>query len=51
MLKDEHKAPYDYRRLKAQIKNKTDKRVIAGIIRDEQSHYRKVKKMLKGGRK
>ena len=51
MLSDERRAPSDYRKLKAKLNVKRDKKIIAGIIKDEQSHYQKIKRMLKGGKK
>ena len=47
MLKDEKYAPHDYRKIKAKLKSKRDKQIINGIIRQEQAHYRKVKRIIR----
>ena len=45
MLKDERRAPKEYRMLRAKLKSPADRKVISGIIRQEQSHYRKLTKL------
>jgi len=47
MLKDEKKAPMSYSKLRKLASNKTEKRIISGIIRDERKHYGKLVKIKK----
>ena len=49
-MKDEKMAPIDYRKLKKNLKKKSDKKVISKIIKQEQSHLRKLKKIVKRGK-
>lgn len=46
-IKDEQKAPKDYMRLKKFLKNENDKKTIEGIIKDEKTHAKKLKKLKK----
>lgn len=46
-LRDEKKAPKEYRRLLKEIKDPKAKRVIRGIIKDERRHYKLLRKMEK----
>jgi len=50
-MKDEKMAPIDYRKLKKNLKKKSDKKIISEIIKQEQSHLKKLKKIVKGGKK
>jgi rubrerythrin len=45
MIKDEKKAPRDYAKLKALAKTPEEKKVIAGIIKQEKQHYVKLIKV------
>jgi len=45
MIKDEWKAPHDYSKLVKQLKNKSDKHIVYGIMRQERMHYKKLQKM------
>lgn len=42
MIADEKKAPIQYNRLLKHFKNKEDKRVIRGIIKQERQHKKKL---------
>ena len=44
-LKDEKRAPAEYKRLLKSIKDPKDRKVIRGIIRDERRHYKLLKRM------
>lgn len=46
-IRDEKLAPRDYMRLRKNLKSKRDKKTITGIIKQERSHFRKVKKILR----
>jgi rubrerythrin len=47
MLRDEKKAPRDYLKLKSLAHTKGERKVIAGIIKDERGHYSKLNKIKK----
>ena len=49
-MKDEKAAPIDYRKLRKHLKSERDKKVISGIIKQEQAHLRKLKKIVKRGK-
>ena len=42
MIKDEYQAPFDYLKIKKLLKNKKDKQIVSGIIKQERQHHRKV---------
>jgi rubrerythrin len=42
---DEKIAPKQYLKIKNSLKNKGDKKVISGIIRDERRHLKAIKKI------
>ena len=44
-ISDEKSAPKMYQKLKAKLKKRKDKLIIAKIIRDEKKHFQKLKKM------
>ena len=45
LIKDERKAPNDYRRLLKTLNRKSDKRLIHGIIKDEKRHQKSLIKL------
>lgn len=45
MISEEGKAPGDYRKLLKEIKNKNDRKVIHGIIKQEKQHKKKLLRM------
>lgn len=47
LLKDERKAPAQYRRLRNEIKTTEERRAVNGIIRDEQRHARIITRLIK----
>ena len=46
-MSDEKKAPGDYMTLRKYLKNKSDKKVISSIIKDERKHLNLLKKIKK----
>ena len=47
IMKDEKKAPGDYKVLKKELKRKSDKKIVASIIKDEKKHLKLLKKIKK----
>lgn len=45
LIKDEHSAPLDYKKLLKETKNPADKMTILRIIKDEKRHERELRKM------
>ena len=45
LIKDEKKAPIDYRKLLKNLKYKSDKKIVKGIIRDERRHGKLLRKI------
>jgi rubrerythrin len=45
LIKDEKKAPEEYRKFKHLLKSKQDKKIVSGIIKDEQRHFKTLRKM------
>jgi len=47
MIADETRAPKDYKKLLNHLKNKEDKKIVRGIIKQERQHRAKLLKMVK----
>ena len=47
MEKDERMAPGDYLKIRHQLTKQRDKKIVDGIIKQERSHLRKVKSIIK----
>ena len=47
MIKDEREAPEQYRKLRDNLSNPRDKKIVNGIIKQEREHYKKDKNILR----